>query len=129
MQAFRGGLCRVERLRADHAGCVQALRADRFAIGIGGLDLQIRQRGGGGVAVGARRSERGVGLRTVKRRQHLAGLHAQAFFGINLFHPACNFGGDCGAAAGRNIPAGIEKRLSMGPTGGPCRGHFDQRLL
>ena len=53
----------------------------------------------------------------------------QTLFGIHLFHPARDFGRNCGPTARRDIAAGVQKRLTPGAASAPGGGDLDHWLL
>ena len=93
--------------------------------GVAQLDLEVLNGGLRGVAIGFGGVQAAKGVGIVELGEQLAFFHASTFIKVDAGDAAGNFGGDSGAAARRNVTAGIENASrSIGRLDGSGDFHF-----
>ncbi len=112
LQAVRSRRGIVERLLRLDAGFLQLLRAVQRNLRILELDLVVGNGGLGGVSVGSCRIEGSLDIGIIQGGEELALRNAGTFVEEDSGDAAGNLGGDGGAAAGRDVAAGIQQCLA-----------------
>ncbi len=114
-QAVSRGEGVIESLLRLDARLPQLLGALQLDFGVAKLDFEIRDSSLRGVAVRFRGIQGAFVVGIIERSKELALFDARAFVKENAGDAPGDFGGDGGAAARRDIPAGIQR--SQGTSG------------
>src|SRR5260370_16579951 len=112
LEAVRGGRGVVESFLSLDACLLQLLGAMQQNLRVLELDLIVSDTCSGGIAVGSCPIYNPFYLQIIEGGEELARGHAGAFVKKDAGHPSGNLGGDGGAAAGRDVAAGVQQRLA-----------------
>ena len=116
-QAVGRGADVVQSFLSLHAGGLELLRALQVDFRVAELDFVVGNGGLAGIAVGLDGLEDAPGVCVIERGEQLALGDARAFIEKNAGDAAGDFGGDGGAAARRDVAAGVEQGLRAGSVG------------
>ena len=113
---------------ALHSGGLQFARAMQLDLGVLELHFEVGDLRARGIAVSDGGFEGALCVGIIERRKDLALLYVHAFIEEYAGDAPRNFRGDRGAAARRDVPAGVQQGRAAG-RGFLRDGYFDDGLL